>query len=73
VILLMPTKCAHTECKKRVPVSNMPCRCGMRFCNEHRYPETHECTYDFKKNCRGEVGKATADQLRCVASKMEKV
>jgi len=28
----------------------MKCVCCKRFCLEHRLPESHKCTYDFKKN-----------------------
>ncbi len=24
------------------------CKCGYTFCNKHRLPEDHECTYDHK-------------------------
>jgi hypothetical protein len=69
----MPTTCALEGCAKRVPVSNMPCRCGQRFCNAHRYPETHPCTHDFKRGVSGEDAAACAERMRCVAAKVEKV
>ncbi|XP_043698233.1 zinc finger A20 and AN1 domain-containing stress-associated protein 1-like [Telopea speciosissima] len=36
------------SCKKRVGVLGFKCRCGSIFCSEHRYPEVHACTFDFK-------------------------
>lgn len=60
------TKCAKEDCRKRLLPSDMPCRCKQRFCTTHRYPETHQCTYDFKK----ENSENTADKMRCIATKV---
>lgn len=40
------TRC-HT-CNKRVGLTMIKCRCGHGFCGKHRYPDTHNCEYDFK-------------------------
>ena len=40
-------KCA--QCKKRLSVSSgLSCRCGGVYCTAHRYPEDHECTFDYR-------------------------
>ncbi|KAJ1855526.1 hypothetical protein GGH12_004886 [Coemansia sp. RSA 1822] len=41
-------RCA--ECKIRVPLAKQAinqCRCSYFFCDKHRYPEQHECEFDF--------------------------
>ncbi|XP_068245636.1 AN1-type zinc finger protein 4-like [Palaemon carinicauda] len=44
-------KCAY--CSKRIKlVTTHVCRCDRIFCTQHRLPETHECTYDFKTEGR---------------------
>lgn len=44
-------KCAY--CSKRIKLVNTHvCRCDRIFCTQHRLPETHECTYDFKTEGR---------------------
>lgn len=44
----MPSKrCSHSECKKKV-VLDVQCKCTKVFCSEHRLPEDHGCSYDFK-------------------------
>ncbi|KAJ0545917.1 putative transcription regulator A20-like family [Helianthus annuus] len=35
-------------CRKRVGLTGFTCKCGMVFCGTHRYPEKHECSFDFK-------------------------
>ena len=45
----MPTpRCNQSDCKKKLMLSDMPCRCSKRFCLKHRLPETHECGFDHK-------------------------
>ncbi|KAK4772729.1 hypothetical protein SAY86_014504 [Trapa natans] len=37
------------SCNKKVGLSTgFKCRCGVIFCQTHRYPESHGCTFDFK-------------------------
>lgn len=42
-------RCA--KCKKKLGIIMiMKCHCEQFFCAKHRYAETHDCSYDFKKN-----------------------
>ena len=41
-------RCCHSECKKKLTLTDMPCRCLQRFCSKHRLPEQHVCCYNFK-------------------------
>ena len=52
-------------CKKRLLLTSMACRCGLKFCDMHRYPEEHECSYDYKAEGR----KALEKQLVRVDAK----
>ena len=40
-------KCCHHKCKKKITtlmeITNICLKCKKIFCNNHRYPETHEC------------------------------
>ncbi|XP_004494159.1 zinc finger A20 and AN1 domain-containing stress-associated protein 4-like [Cicer arietinum] len=55
-------------CRKRIGLTGFKCRCGITFCGTHRYPEKHECCFDFKAVGREEIAKANplikADKLR---------
>lgn len=58
------------SCKKRVGLTGFTCRCGTTFCGTHRYPEKHDCTFDFKT-----VGKEAIAKANPVvkAAKLEKI
>ncbi|XP_071686730.1 zinc finger A20 and AN1 domain-containing stress-associated protein 1-like [Rutidosis leptorrhynchoides] len=45
-------------CNKKVGVMGFKCRCGDMFCGSHRYPETHDCEFDFKKTGKDAIAKA---------------
>lgn len=38
-------------CKKKIPVGcSTACRCGLtNLCSDHRLPEDHSCSFDYKK------------------------
>ncbi|GFP85562.1 zinc finger a20 and an1 domain-containing stress-associated protein 9 [Phtheirospermum japonicum] len=36
-------------CKKKVRLLGFDCRCGDTFCGTHRYPQAHDCGFDFKE------------------------
>ncbi|KAE8683819.1 Zinc finger A20 and AN1 domain-containing stress-associated protein 7 [Hibiscus syriacus] len=54
-------------CRKKVGLTGFKCRCESTFCGEHRYPEKHECSFDFKGVGREAIAKANpiikADKL----------
>ena len=37
------------KCNKKLPLTAIKCKCDKLFCNDHRYSDTHDCTYDYKK------------------------
>eukprot|EP00210_Caulerpa_lentillifera_P004928 g4702.t1 len=39
-------------CRKKLGLLAFQCRCGNRFCETHRYPESHHCTFDHKAALR---------------------
>ena len=45
-------------CNKRVGLAGFKCKCEIVFCSTHRYPEKHQCTFDFKKAGRETIAKA---------------
>ncbi|CAN8293997.1 unnamed protein product [Cochlearia groenlandica] len=51
-----PTRCL--SCNKKVGVTGFKCKCGSTFCGAHRYPETHDCEFDFKGEARNAIAKA---------------
>ncbi|XP_030520882.2 zinc finger A20 and AN1 domain-containing stress-associated protein 3-like [Rhodamnia argentea] len=47
-----------STCRRRVGLTGFKCRCGMTFCGSHRYPEQHDCGFDYKGLGREQISKA---------------
>ncbi|XP_020228935.1 zinc finger A20 and AN1 domain-containing stress-associated protein 7 [Cajanus cajan] len=45
-------------CNKKVGLTGFVCKCGSTFCGTHRYPEEHQCSYDFKAAGKEEISQA---------------
>nr|CCA16605.1 conserved hypothetical protein [Albugo laibachii Nc14] len=43
------------QCKKKIGITAVECRCGYVFCKQHRYQDQHSCTFDFKEADRAEL------------------
>lgn len=41
-------RCALEGCNKKVKITDLLCRCGNKYCQLHRIPETHDCSFNFK-------------------------
>ncbi|KAF9616926.1 hypothetical protein IFM89_032997 [Coptis chinensis] len=46
------------SCNKRVGLTGFKCKCGDCFCTTHRYPESHDCSFDFKASGRDAIAKS---------------
>lgn len=42
-------RCNFSECKKRLTLTDLTCRCGHTFCPLHFNPRSHNCEFDYKK------------------------
>ena len=66
-------RCSVEGCNKKIPVVDSlmcQCHCGKHHCITHRFPENHNCTYDF----RNIVDKdAAIEKIKCVAPKLTSV
>ncbi len=45
-----PTRCCFDGCKKKLALTDFPCKCGKIHCSSHRPAELHNCSFDFKAN-----------------------
>jgi len=59
------------ECRKKIGLTAMECKCGFVFCNLHRFPDQHKCDFDFKAHDRGNLAKVVLGGGNF--SKMQKV
>lgn len=40
----MTQRCSHDQCRKKLTITDIGCKCGKRFCMNHRLPMEHACT-----------------------------
>ncbi|XP_056427523.1 AN1-type zinc finger protein 6-like isoform X2 [Hyla sarda] len=45
------------ECRKKVGLTAIECRCGDIFCGIHRYSDRHSCSYDYKAEAAEKIRK----------------
>lgn len=50
-------RCSFTNCKRKLNLTATACRCNLQFCDTHRMPEDHSCSYDYKSEGRKEMEK----------------
>jgi hypothetical protein len=59
-------KCEFIGCKKKSLIL-FGCRCAHKFCEKHKQPECHACTFDFVEHHRQKLAQ---ENVRIVASKL---
>jgi predicted nucleic acid binding AN1-type Zn finger protein len=57
-MLLMEATARCAECRRKVGLTGIRCRCGNVYCSKHRYSDKHSCSYDWKANERAQLTKA---------------
>ena len=65
-------RCAHSDCRVKLKITDWACKCGKIYCAKHRSPGItdkggHECSYDWTN--KAELEKKI-DSMKCVASKL---
>eukprot|EP00937_MAST-01D_sp_MAST-1D-sp2_P004830 g4830.t1 len=45
------------SCNRKVGLTGMECKCSYIFCSKCRYPEQHNCTFDYKTHDRKNLAK----------------
>lgn len=53
--VVRPRRIRCFACRKKVGPMGFPCRCGEVFCEQHRYPENHDCDFDHKATERQKI------------------
>ncbi len=57
-------------CNKKISISDVGCRCNKLVCMQHRHPETHQCTFDYKSEAHKHL---VNNNPKIVAAKFEKI
>jgi predicted nucleic acid binding AN1-type Zn finger protein len=50
-------RCSAEDCKKKLALTDMACKCSGVYCSAHRMPETHACSFDFRAQQRDNLMK----------------
>jgi predicted nucleic acid binding AN1-type Zn finger protein len=59
------------NCRKKVTLAGQfECKCGYVFCSLHRYPDAHECDFDWKKQHQDKLAQ---DNKTVAPSKLDKI
>lgn len=58
------------SCRKKLTLTDMECRCKVRFCSAHRMPEEHACTFDHRGLARAAL---TQQLVKVVGDKLEHI
>jgi AN1-type zinc finger and ubiquitin domain-containing protein 1 len=61
--------CAHEDCKKKLNLTDFPCKCEKVFCTQHRYASEHNCSFDYRASSTTELLKTMSTPV--VAQKIE--
>lgn len=61
-------RCA--TCRVKTGILGFVCRCDLNFCEKHRHPDDHECTFDAKAQHKAVLTKANN---KVVAAKVDKI
>ncbi len=56
-------------CNKRLFLLPFVCKCGVRTCGQHKWPE-HECTYDYHAEARERLRK---DNPQVIADRLNRI
>jgi len=58
------------QCKRKVGIVGIECRCGYIFCGKHRYADEHDCIFDHKRHQQAKLRK---ENKQIVTSKIDKL
>ena len=56
-------------CNKKVRTMQFKCKCGVIFCERHRYGQEHDCTFDYKSAGRKAIAR---NNLLIMKDKLDK-
>lgn len=50
-------RCAEINCKKKLGLVDWNCKCKLKFCSIHRFPDKHQCSFDWYNDKRNKLDK----------------
>jgi len=59
------------QCKRKIGIVGIQCRCGYIFCGKHRYAQEHNCTFDHRQHQQKKLRKENKQILTKKLDKLE--
>jgi len=63
--------CSFIDCKRKLTLTSLQCKCEMKFCDMHRYPEDHACSFDYRAKGKEDLKKYMSTAV--IAKKLEAI
>ena len=63
-------RCDAPDCRAKLRLTAVRCRCQLTFCDKHRHAEAHACTFDYKAATRKDLELKNA---KVVAEKVARI
>ena len=62
--------CSFENCNRKLKLIDLPCKCKKIYCKIHKFPEHHNCVYDYKEDNNKEN---KIKIMKCILDKIEKI
>ena len=59
--------CEYEDCNRKLKIHDLSCKCGKIFCKFHKFPEQHNCNYDYKERKNNEE---KIQNMKCLPKKI---
>jgi len=63
-------RCNFIDCRKKLKLTDITCKCKYTFCSFHRYPEEHCCLFNYREDAKNQLIKSNPTIHK---SKLEKI
>lgn len=61
------SRCEHGDCRAKLGLLGFDCKCTGKYCAKHRYPDQHDCAYNYRAAADVTLKKNLVD---CTADKL---
>lgn len=68
--MIQSSKCEFNDCKIKIKITDMKCKCDKFYCYKHRHFNDHHCQYDYKN---AHTKKLETNLVKIVANKIEEI
>lgn len=65
-----PKRCEHSDCNKKLMLTDYACQCKQFYCSNHRHANLHSCKFDYKNKAGIHLEKQL---VKLGAEKMERI